>query len=532
LIHLSRELANRKAEALRLYEPLPAIWKDNVIVNAVEFHKSEAPERLARGSNRAGKTLIAAIEIARALTNQDPYNKYPPVDGRCFSVGKDGKHVADVMFRKLFRPNAFRIIRDQKTGNWRTFRPWIEEDAQRKHESKPAPPLIPRRFVKEIAWENKKASQPQIVILNNGWEINFYSSLGKPPQGSDIDLAWFDEEIEDPDWYPEMASRLVDRKGKFLWSATPQAGTDRLFDLSLQAEKERERKDPRVIEFRLLLEDNPHIPNDQKQLLAMKFADPEQYRVRILGEFAYLRRRVYPEFNTHVHGVEMNEGPPQNWTRYAITDPGRQLCVTIFVAVPPPDESLKKYIYDELYIENCTAIKYGLEMARKCSGQHFQAFIIDSHMAKQTEMASGVTVGFQYSQQLKNNGVSSIETGHSFIWGADDIRAGIEAVRSWLYIGTDGLPTARFIYTRTDKLCNQMERYHNKMLKGVLTDEPAQINCDGPDCLRYAAMHGCPYVKPPPAKKREGYAVKAVREKREKEKKKSGRNYVNLAPGR
>lgn len=521
LKHLLQELAYRKIEALRLYEPLPA---------GEGFHKCDAPERLARGSNRAGKTLVTAVEVARAVTGQDPFKKYPVFDGRCFAVGKDGKHVADVMYRKLFKPNAFRIVRDLKTEEWRTWKPWIEDDANRKYATRPAPPLVPRRFVREIAWENKKASQPQIVVLNNGWEINFFSSLGKPPQGSDIDLAWLDEEIIDPEWYPEMAARLVDRKGKFIWSATPQSGTDQLFDLSLQAEKETERKDPRVVEFLILLEDNPYIPSDQKELLALKYSDPEQYRVRIKGEFAILRRRVYPEFNSAVHGVGLPE-PPPHWTRYAITDPGRQLCVTTFIAVPPPEESKKKYVYDELYIENCTAIKYGQEMAQKCKNQQFQAFIIDSHMAKQTDMGSGATVGFQYSQELKNNNIASIETGHGFHWGSDDIKGGIEAVRSWLYIGSDGRPTLLFVAGKTNKLCHQMERYHNKMIKNVLTDEPAQINCDGPDTLRYAAMHKLPYVKPPPRKKREGYAMKAMRAKREKQRRKSGRTFINLAPG-
>ena len=182
----SNLLLARSKESLRLYEPLPI---------AEQFHASGAPERILRGSNRSGKTLASALEIARALTGQDPYHKYPETDGRCFIVGMDGKHNAEVLFRKLFRPNAFRIIRDNTTNLWRTWRPWQDDDLTRKRESKPSRPLVPSYMVKTYSWENKAEGVPNLVRLHNGWEARFFSSLGTPPQGSDVDLVWMDEEI-------------------------------------------------------------------------------------------------------------------------------------------------------------------------------------------------------------------------------------------------------------------------------------------------------------------------------------------------
>src|SRR6185369_14786047 len=151
--------------------------------------------------NRSGKTLTGAVEVARAVLGLDPYGKYPVRDGVGYCIGKDQGHIGRVVYKKLFRAGAFRIIRDEQTKAWRAYRPW--EDSARKEESKPAPPLIPPRMILEIGWEDKKAEVPNVVRLVTGWELHFFSSLGKPQKGSAINLFWMDEEIVDPSWYPE-----------------------------------------------------------------------------------------------------------------------------------------------------------------------------------------------------------------------------------------------------------------------------------------------------------------------------------------
>ena len=57
-----------------------------------------------RAANRAGKTLSAAIEFARAVTGQDPHNKYPKTAGRAMIVCKNEKQCGEVIFKKLFKP--------------------------------------------------------------------------------------------------------------------------------------------------------------------------------------------------------------------------------------------------------------------------------------------------------------------------------------------------------------------------------------------------------------------------------------------
>lgn len=255
-VTLVREQAIRKLEALKLYEPLPVCQM---------FHKSTAPIRLLIGSNRSGKTVAAACEVARACLGLD--SKFPKEDGRFFCVGKDLDHIGQVMWRKLGRADAFRLIRDEQTKEWRAFRPWQAYDKAYKEKTKPAPPLIPPRMIKDIAWEKKSESQPSLVTLHNGWEISFYSSLGKPPQGMHLDGVWLDEEVRDEDWIPEMQARIVDRRGRIIWSATPQIGTDQLFELHERAERAILGNVPHALveEFTVLLEDNPHIEDQAKK---------------------------------------------------------------------------------------------------------------------------------------------------------------------------------------------------------------------------------------------------------------------------
>src|SRR5262245_2200054 len=178
---VANELAKRRCEALNLYEPLDV---------AKEFHSSPAAYRMVVGANRSGKTLMAAVELARACTGRDPHGKYTATGGSAFIVGKDQRHLGQVIYDKLFRAGSFRIIRDRQTGAWRALRPWLAEDHERasRGEAKLAPPLIPRRYIESISWEKKAENVPAKISLVTGWELFFYSSLGKPPQGSSISL--------------------------------------------------------------------------------------------------------------------------------------------------------------------------------------------------------------------------------------------------------------------------------------------------------------------------------------------------------
>ena len=77
--------------------------------------------------------------------------------------------------------------------------------------------------------------------------------------------------------------------------------------------------------------------------------------------------------------------------------------------------------YDELYLQQCTAEKFGAAVAHKVGGDTFQSFIIDAHGGRIREIGSGVLPRRQYSLQLEKHGVKSVETGSNFRSGSDDI---------------------------------------------------------------------------------------------------------------
>jgi hypothetical protein len=387
-------------------------------------------------------------------------------------------------------------------------------------------------LIRDVGWENKKLGIPAVVRLRNGWEINFFSSLGSPPAGSDIDLAWLDEEIVDESWVPEMQARVIDRRGKIVWSATPQAGTDQLFDLHEQAEAERVLSRPTVEEFVVLLEQNPYLSEQDKRDFAAGLSD-EEARVRVGGEFAFLTYKVYPEFSMSRHGSDQGVVPP-TWSRYVAVDPGHRVCAALFLAVPPPGEGDFLLLYDELYVREATAALFAQGMRQKTYGQAVQAFLIDYHFGLHTDVGVGRTVQEQYSEALRQAGVRSVATGHSFIPASGDVKAGVEAVKDWLRDrpGMKG-PRLRVSRGRLPNLEYEMSRYHMKRVRGVVTDQPdARKDNHLLDCLRYLAMYAPRHIPPPSGGKVVSGAVRAYREKRRRRQEAAGGKSIRLGPGR
>ncbi len=516
----------RRIEAIRLYEPLEI---------QTAFHQSIARRRVVRAGNRGGKTLMAAMDLGMAVTGQHPYIKFPKA-GRAYVVAKDGRAIGETLYPKLFKAGAFKIIRDAETGKWRSYRPWTAEDKAREAEAKPAPPIIPPRLVSSVAWENKKENVPRKVMLSNGWEISFFTSGGKPPQGMDVDVVWFDEEITDPAWLPEMLARLLDRKGRFVWSATPQAGTDQFLMLSERAEEEKGKVFPQVAEFKFRTADNIHFSEDDRNTLAADLTE-EEIAVRLEGEFAALGFLMYPEFSMTIHGVSLSAFPnnciPDNWARYACIDPGNQVCAVMFAAVPPPSFGDYVYFYDELYIRNADVSKFGAGMAEKCSSQNMEAFIIDDHGSRRSEMI-GKTIRQQFSDELRRRGVSSNRTKHGFIAGSDDIQGRNMAFRGWLRPRADGTTKLRVVRGKLPNFEHEIKYYRRKRIKGVVQDEPdARNNHQMDNCGYLAHCKSLRYARPKPAPKRVPPALAYLKRKKENRRARNGGDgsYVLLGAG-
>jgi hypothetical protein len=533
------EVIRRKSESLKLFIPMD---------EQERFFSCHSGERVALGGNRGGKTTVTCVEIARAVTGQDPYDKYPKESGKCILVGKDLQHCSKVFYEKLFLPGAFKVIRDEVTNEWRSYRPNDPADQARSDEARKAPPLIPRRFYDfdKIAWENKKDQIPKTIRLKNGWTMHFFSSIGSPPQGWDVDIVAFDEEIDHPLWYTEMAARLLDRRqknfltghvksGKFIWSATPQAGTQQLYDLKCRGDElvaaalePSEGMEPietpgiSIFEFGML--DNPWVGDEAKQEFIDKFRDnQDEVDVRVYGKFALLGTRVYSDFMPKgVHGID-SFPIPEEWTSYAIIDPGRQVCAVLFIAVPPPNSEWagRKIIYDELYIKRCDAKTFAKTFVKRVNGRPIEYGVIDHRAGRIHEMGSGKTHEEQYSAALKAEHFKFEKGGTSFVWSSDDVKAGIESVRSAMHI-VDGKTELVVMREKCKNLLWEMERYsYRKLPSGVVTDEPIKLNDHACDDLRYAFMANLKYVKPRKRKHAPGYTTVYLEQKKARAKHKA-----------
>lgn len=480
---LIAEYASRQKEALNLYLPLPTAQK---------FHCSAAKRRICRGSNRAGKTLVGAVEIARIVTGKDPYKKCPEKDGRLLAVGYDGDHIGQVMWRKLAFPGAFWIVQDEITGAWRSVRPDHDNpqvldpiDLTRKKDWKPAPPLIPPRLIKFIAWDQKKNNIPKRVVLHNGWELAFRTSKGAPEQGVDVNVVWFDEELEREDWYAESVRGLVDREGLFLWTATPQAATEQLLALHEECEKGT----PDFAEFHIKIDDNPYLtPEAKRQFYQDMLASGEDsLAVRYFGDYAAHGLRVYGEFNPAIHCCDVFE-IPEHWTRYMIIDPGFQSGATLFGAVP--DFGHQKHVYDELMIKQCTAGRWADEVQKRIGdGPQFEAFILDKRMGRQSSVITGDTTYEHYWRALEERGIRARISG--FVAAHDDINARTEALKDWMRKGPDGLCTLQIHESKCGNLIRQIKaQYFNKRLP----DKRVMRNNDLTDDLEYFAAFD-PYYR-------------------------------------
>ena len=500
------EKYRRQQEPLKLYRPL---------AQQRAFHESQAFIRLVVGSNRSGKTLISAIEFARAVLNLDPYCKYPK-EGTVYVVGKSLAHIADTIYRKLCKPGFLRIIQ-RDDGDWEVYQPWRADHLERYAESKESGPLIPKRFIKRIKFEDVGKDEISSITFTTGWTARFFSARGLLPQGAPADLVWLDEEIvdsQDGPWVPEMIARLTDKKGRMIWSATPQNGFANLLEMSDKADRQLEMylansKDnpkPDVVRFDLKIEENAYQDREAVDRFRRSLSDDEAM-VRFGGMSMANSIRIYPEWSLTTHGIPLPRRLPKHWTRYAIIDPGANICAVLFCAVPPPEESPRGLLtciaYDELYMPQCNAAVFAAGMYDKTQGLVFEAFLIDGHGARPTEAGSGLSIEAQYSRALENRKVRSIRTGTGFIYGNDDRMGGILRVHEFLMSRQDGRPRFLIATDPADPsrpwcqmLHSEMTKYRKQRSGNFILDTPHDR---GPthlcQCVRYICSFDPQYVE-------------------------------------
>lgn len=453
-------------------------------------------------------TLVAAVEVARAATNSDPHKKYPE-KGDIYVIAEQWGEIGRVIYPKLFQKGPFKVIKDKATGYLRAYRPWMEEDRARASQAREAEPLIPKRYIAKVAWHEKKLNQPALVELTTGWKIHFFSGDAKPASGSAIDIAWLDEEIKEAEWFVELNSRIADREGRIIWTATPEVGTDQFHDYCQKAQDhtyllphEREAE-----EYKLSLAENPHLSEKSKAGMASMLSD-QDYQIRILGEFASVGRVIFPEYKRPLHGIEYFE-IPKGWTHYASIDPGHQICAVLFAAVPDPMDMLERedpfdlIVFDELYIPKCNAKIFAEQFERKVRDYDLEDMVIDMHGSRVTEAGSGLSIYDQYATALTERGVTCNRRKHGFALVDDDVKSSIERCRYYLGLrpafedrpGPATTPRLRIMCKRDERgqlhplLPNfdwEIARWKYKVVKDHATEEPeTRGRVHSMACLRY-----------------------------------------------
>lgn len=526
---LQWELKDRQLEALNLYRPQP---------QQEGIHKCRSSEILVIGGNRSGKSLSTFVEDARAVCGKDPYGKYPEKDGVLVIVGKDWKHIGLVVYPMLFRRGAFKIIKDEVTQEWRPYNP--ATDTARAKEAQPAPPLIPKRLVKSTSWVLKSAQYIQQCVLHTGWTIYFFSSEGEPVQGFSANRIHVDEDVNNEAWIPELQARLVDRKGVFTWSAMPHSTNNALLALKERAEEQEalygEQSQIRLFKLRFL--DNAALDDGEKKKSIERWAagGVDVLRQRSEGDFIVDSVLMYPNFGMEIHGYDRNlleNGQvPNEWTRYAVIDPGHSVTAILFAAVPPTEDFV--LLYDQLYIRQCNAQIFGEEFEKKVRGHQFHAFIIDAHGGRIRDIGSGRLPSEQYTEQLVRRGIRSEVTGASFLAGCDDIPARTEATRVSLHIRPSGMPYLRVLKHALPDLEREIKRYRKRVnyVSGVavITDMPnTRGDCHIVQCMEYLCAYRPKYHRPPAKQEAEPWWVKLI-ERRKKALGGEQHKYINLGP--
>lgn len=518
-----REVAERRKEALRVYEPLP--FQD-------AFHGCKAKEAIIRKGNQVGGSTAAFVEVARAATAQDPFNKYPKEDGTIVCVGWGEKHIATVMHRLLLQKGAFRIIKDKATREWRTFRPWPGAqsfqgkpgDAERELESRPAPPLIPKRFIKPggIAWESRAKRIFSHIELTTGWMIRAYNSAGDPEQvqGFQVNLCLFDEDVATGGWYQEMVGRTSMTKGLIRWNAVPHEKTDDMMKMLERAEDEAKKETPQTVCIEASIFENPYMPEETRQqnIRIWQSEGEDVYRRRALGQLTTGSVLMYPGFSKYIHCAVKHEAPmtpvqkmisecggapPDNWCRYMTFDPGHTVGAALFFAVPPPSISEDQIVvYDELYMTQCDVHKFGEGVQEKAHDKTFQEFIIDSHGGNLRELASGILPRYQYEAELKTRGIRSIANGPYFVNGSDDVKGREAVVRDALRVRGDGTTKLLIVVERCPNLVTELIRFKKKTVdkngqRLVVDEGERRSGTHAVECLEYGLAHGLRFVLPP-----------------------------------
>lgn len=499
-------------------------------------------------SHNSGKSTCAAVMFAGSALDWDitmadgtkvpmrqPWQKNRPL--RMWVIGFDLKHIGQTIHRLLFQPGLFKIIKDEQTGMYRAYKPWVPEDAARESEAKQSPPLIPTRYVEPGSWdwENKKGREFKSVKIRDPLsghriaEIYAFSSKADPKAGDPVDFIWIDEAIENAEHFKEWRARLFDLRGSLIWSSWPAVNNDALAELTEEAIKEAklvaqgEKKAPLVRETVITLSANKALSQEVREEALGMFTSEEERRARDRGEYVTDLLRMYPLFDEYIHQAVVDGDPdevsrilratggtpPSDWTVELVLDPGTAHPGVLFCAIPPHKIGRGRsfVIWDELSPDRHDATQLAKLVAAKLGGRRANRFIIDWQAGRRKAEGFEITIGDNYKKAFKKAGILLDDGELNWTIGSNNVGGRIGILQEHMHIEPNGLPKLRIVRSRCEKLCAQLTKYKKSCVNNdVKDDKPASgQTIDLAICAEYWFSSNPQYVIP-----RHGIAKKTV----------------------
>lgn len=523
------QIQSKRMRALSMFRPFT--YQD-------AFLFCEASEVLVQGGTRSGKSTIVAVCIAAYALNLPVHTSFGfPVHmrplryrndeevGEIWIVGKQTNH-ARTIYRLLFEPGLFAMVRDKDTHQWRALQPGVipGDDKIPEEEWRPSPPLINPAEV-EFGWESKKEKMWKTAKLKNGFTLCYYPSSGEPKRGDPVHRIWIDEEIEgDIDYYSELQSRLSDKRGRIWWSSWPSMKCPALIALHYRIQTEDakllsgEKKKPDVARFQYKGSANPVIDENEKRKRSEGWTEAER-RARDEGDFITDTILTYPEFDRSMHTVFYGDGnpmndkvtealrgnswtPPPDWCCYFVLDPGTQKVGGLWIAIPPPtfwphpDEPYHIVYREKTGRFNADAL--ALHVKNADPGRLYHGFIIDGKAGDQTPMGAAWKVSQNYSRAFSEHGLRCTQSGDMFIPGSPVWITRSMKLRELFCANREGRPRFRIITHMCPELVRQLESNVRVVQREAVLDKPAPGQVmDLLVCAEYYASVSPKYVRPP-----------------------------------
>lgn len=436
---IAESLAKQAAEPnLHAYEPHE---------KQQQFHKSTAHQKLFIGGNRSGKTVAGITEDLWWVTRRHPHRRIPSdtiIRGRVLGDGFEKGTINEVLIPTMKR---WVIPSDLINGSW------------------------------EDSWNR---SDQTLTFANDSFiEFKSYAQDLQRHAGTSRHFIHFDEEPPQS-IFVESLLRLVDTAGSWWMTMTPLNGMNWVYDVLYEPGMRGDIKDLLVVQVSTM--DNPYITDDALSIL-LGTVDETDKQQRLHGQFADRGGKVLPEFGD-IHLIKGQSWYPRvgsNWRIFMSLDHGINHPTAVYWHAV--NEENQVITFGEHY-KSDMVVKEHANIIKKFEAEHgLEVFARPADPAvKQRQGELGTSI-------LQAYGAEGIYLNADV---PRDVATGLDRMRTYLKIGSDGLPHWRIVEDQCPNLVKELPRlvwesYSSAKQRDRLgnRDQIRKKNDDGFDSARY-----------------------------------------------